>query len=224
MFDTLTLSNLRHRSCGVVRGASSTRPAIWVVEENGIRAVVKDFSVNKFLFRNLAGRFLVWRESKAYRRLIGLDGVPRLYKVIDGLALVFEAIPGRNLESLGPKTRLPDSFFDALNELVDRFHQRGVAHCDLKRAPNTLVGDDDRPYIVDWAASICETEFRFPLLNRIYQRFVLDDRLAVIKLKLRHRPDLVTPEERTQYAYRSRGEKVIRSIRDRLREWLQKAA
>lgn len=224
MFDTLKLPDLPAKKSGTLRGPSSTRPAIWIVEEDGVRAVVKDFSVNKFLFRNTVGRFLIWREKKAYKRLEGIKGVPALYQVIDGLALVLEEIPGRSLENLEKEIKLPESFFHCLKELVARFHKRGLAHCDLKRAPNTLLGNDGFPYIVDWAASISEAEFRLPLLNPIYRRFVLDDQMAVIKLKLRHTPETVTPEEKDRYTCRSSGEKLIRRVRDSLREILQKAA
>lgn len=223
MFDTLKLSELSANNAGILRGPSSTRPTIWIVEENGIRAVVKDFSTNKFLFRNTVGRFLVWREGKAYKKLRGIRGVPVLYRVVDGLALVIEEIQGRNLENLENEIKLSSPFFDALEELVRRFHRRGLAHCDLKRAPNTLIGSDGFPYIVDWAASISKEEFRLPLLGSIYRRFLSDDYLAVIKLKLRHAPETVRPDEKDRYHYRSGGEKFIRAVRDRLRAILQKA-
>ncbi|MBU1904416.1 MAG: hypothetical protein KJ573_12600, partial [Proteobacteria bacterium] len=106
MFDTLKLSELSANNAGILRGPSSTRPTIWIVEENGIRAVVKDFSTNKFLFRNTVGRFLVWREGKAYKKLRGIRGVPVLYRVVDGLALVIEEIQGRNLENLENEIKL----------------------------------------------------------------------------------------------------------------------
>ena len=222
MFDALKLSDLPIKNSGMLRGSSSTRPAIWIVEEKGVRAVVKDFSKNKFFFRNTVGRFLIWRESKAYRRLRGITGAPVFYRVIDGLALVTEEIPGRSLENLEKEIKLPDSFFEALKELVTRVHDNGLAHCDLKRAPNTLLGDDGLPYIIDWAASISEKEFRIPPLSLIYRRFKLDDHLAITKLKLRHSPETVSPEEAALYNYRSWGERLIRAIRDRVREVLQK--
>jgi serine/threonine protein kinase len=223
MFDALKLSDLPTKNCGILRAPSSTRPAIWIVEENGLRAVVKDFSKNRFLFRNTIGRFLIWREKKAYRKLRGITGVPAFYRVIDGLALVTEEIPGRSLENLEKEMKLPDSFFEALTRLVTHIHNKGLAHCDLKRAPNTLLGNDQLPYIIDWAASISEEEFRIPPLGLIYRRFKLDDHMAVIKLKLRHSPETVSPEEAARYNYRSRGERLIRAVRDRLREILQKS-
>ena len=98
MFETLKLCDLPGKQCGVLRRPSNTRPTIWIVEENGMRAVVKDFSANRFLFRNTVGRFLVWRERRAYGKLKNLRGVPDLYRVIDGLALVIEKIPASNAE------------------------------------------------------------------------------------------------------------------------------
>ena len=222
MFDSINISGFPENQSCILRPPSSTRPTIWSAEENGVHAVVKDFRANGFFFRNVVGRFLVWRESKAYKKLKGIKGIPALYKEIDGLVLVVEEIPGRNLENLEKELRLPESFFDALKDLVDRFHKRGLAHCDLKRAPNVLLGHDGCPYLVDWSAAISASEFRLPLLNFVYQRFLLDDYMAIIKLKLRHIPEAVTLYEQKCYNHRSGAEKLIRSIRDWLRDILQK--
>lgn len=224
MFDVFGQKDFLQRHGTVLRKFSSTRPMLWVVEENGVRAVVKDFRSNGFLFRNIAGRFLIWREGKALRRLSGIKGVPSLYRIIDGVVLVMEEVPGRNLEEIQGQRKLPGEFFEEMKDLVDRFHQRGVAHCDLKRAPNTLVDPDGRPYIVDWAASIFMSEFRFFPFNHIFRRFLHDDYMAIVKLKLRHCPEAVSREESVRYAYKSRLEVLIRKIRDRLREWLQRVA
>ena len=224
MFESLKLSDLHESRTRILRAPSSTRPTLWGVEENGSKAVVKDFSKNGFLFRNFIGRFLIWRENKAYRRLKGLEGIPRIYGVIDGLAIVVEEIRGRNIEGLERKNPLGETFFYDLWQLIEKIHDRGLAHCDLKRAPNILIGEDGKPYIVDWSASVSRSEFRFFPLNHIYRRFLEDDFNAVTKIKLTHIPDRVSPEERRRYYYRSKGEKMIRSIRDRLRELLQKVA
>ncbi len=224
MFQNLRLSDLSRIQTKVLRRPTTTRPIIRQIEANGLRAVVKDFSVNGFVYRNMFGRLLVWRESRAYRRLAGIPGVPRLYGVMNGLALVMEEIPGRSLEKLEKETKLPPSFFDSMEKLITRCHRRGIAHCDLKRAPNTMLGPEGEPYLIDWAASISESECSLPLLRQIYERFLLDDYLAVIKLKLRHVPEAVSIEERIRYGRKSPAEKVIRSIRDRLRSLLQHVA
>jgi serine/threonine protein kinase len=222
--ESLTLSDLLNRKVATLRKPSSTRPALYRIEVGSARAVVKDYSVNHRLFRNLIGRFLTWREQKAYRRLKGVEGVPALYGVVEGLALVLEEVQGRNVEGLDKEMRLPVQFFEALRDLVERVHRRGLCHCDLKRAANVLVGNEGQPYIIDWSAAILETEFRFFPARLIYKRFLLDDRHAVIKLQLRHCPEAVDPEELRRYQKRSAAERAIRKLRDGARDLLQKVA
>jgi len=221
-FHRLKLSELPVSGIEVIREASSTRPSVWVLEQSGLRVVVKDFRHNRFMFRNIIGRFLTWREKKAYRRLRGLAGVPTLYQEIGGLALVFEEIQGRNLENLEKETRLPEEFFKKLRDLVTEVHERGLAHCDLKRAPNVLLGKDGGPYILDWSSAISEREFRFFPLNLIYRRFILDDYNAVTKLQLTHCPEKISPQEKERYQNRSRPENLVRSIRDKGRTLLKR--
>jgi RIO-like serine/threonine protein kinase len=224
MFDSLKLTDLSKERTTVLRPPSNTRPAVWFIKEKGFRAVVKDFSVNRFFYRNIFGRFLVWREAKALKKLRGLKGVPGLFRVIGGLCLVIEEIPGKTLKQVQDEGRLPDGFFDDLRALVDRFHEKGVAHCDLKRAENILLGYDGRPYVIDWAASISRSEFGLPLLDLIYKRFMKDDYNAITKRKLVHSPELVPLEEREEYLYQSRTERAVRAFRDRLRAFLKKVA
>jgi serine/threonine protein kinase len=224
MFDSIKISDIVRYRRKVLREPSSTRPALYVIQENDIRAVVKDFSPNGRLYRNIVGRFLIWRESKAYRRLKDLKGVPRFFRSIDGIALILEEIPGKNIEDLEKEAMLPKEFFEELRRLVERIHERGLVHCDLKRAPNILLGYNGKPYIVDWSASIFKTEFGVFPLNLLYRRFLLDDFNAITKIQLRHCPENVTPEEKRQYDHRSRSEKLIRSIRNKARAILQKIA
>lgn len=225
MFGALKLlSDHAGRQGNVLRKSSSTRPILWVAEENENRAVIKDYSTNRFFYRNTIGRFLIWRETKAYRKLSGLKGIPNLYRVIDGLALVIEEISGQDIEGLEKGEKLSKEFFIELRELVESVHKRGLAHCDLKRAPNILLGHDGKPYIVDWSASISEREFKFSPLNLIPKRFFLDDLNAIIKIQLRHSPSSITPEDKRRYNQRSKPEKLIRATRDRLRNLLQRIA
>jgi RIO-like serine/threonine protein kinase len=225
VFESVRLSELPELRRRVLRRPSSTRPALWLIEKGGVRAVVKDYSLNGFLYRHTVGRFLIWREGKAYRRLKGLEGVPDLYGVINGLALVMEEIPGSNMEGLENDRQLSEGFFRSLRVLVDRIHGRGLAHCDLKRAPNILMGRDGKPYIVDWSAAISEREFPIFPLNKIYQRFLQDDLNAIMKLRLKHCPaETISSEEKRLYYRRGVGERLVRRLRDRAREWLQRIA
>lgn len=224
MFQTLQLGDLRTAKVELLRAPSSTRPAVYVIDAEGAKAVVKDFTGNGFFYRNLIGRFLVWREEKAYRRLKGVKGTPVLHRVLKGRALVMEHIPGKSLEIAGETPELSPEFFEELRRLVEEFHGRGICHCDLKRAANILTGVDGKPYVLDWSAAILRTEFRLYPLSLIYRRFVVDDLNAVTKYQLRHCPETVTPEALNRYSHRSRAEKAIRTLRDRLRRILKEVA
>ena len=91
MFDHIKISDIPRCRREILRKPSNTRPALCVIEDNGVRAVVKDYSKNSLLYRNIVGRLLIWRERKAYRKLKGLNGIPSYYRSIDGLALLLDA-------------------------------------------------------------------------------------------------------------------------------------
>lgn len=224
MLTDLTLDTLPQKSLKVLRPRSSTRPIIWLVEDGGRLLVVKDFSRNGRFYRNLFGRFLIWREAKAYRKLRGLQGVPTCYGVLDGLAIVTEFVEGKTLKQAEKQGKLPPTFFQNLKELIDSFHRRGIAHCDLKRTPNIVISHDGTPYILDWAAAISATEFRPYPLSKVYARLVKDDYMALIKMKLRYIPEQVTPGEKAMYEKRSAAERLVRTVRDKLRHWLKSVA
>ena len=208
----------------IVREHSSTRPAVWRFDESGKSYILKDFSRNGFLYRNIIGRFLLWREYRALYALAGINGVPEIIELIKGRAIITEEIKGKSLKNLDLEKKLPESFFNELKNLIDTIHDKGVAHCDLKSFGNIIEGKDGRPYIIDWGAAIQKKEFFMPPLNLIYERFVLDDYMAITKVKLDHIPEKVTEGELLRYHHRSNAEKIIRKVRDWLRSLLQKVA
>jgi serine/threonine protein kinase len=224
MFQSLTIKNLTKSQIGLMRQPTNTRPIIRSVEENGFQMVIKDFSVNGFVYRNTIGRFLVWREGRAYQRLKGVKGIPVLFRKVNGLALVISKIPGKNLEHLSGEERPDLDFFQKLTRLIQECHECGVAHCDLKRSANTMIDEFGKPYIVDWSTAITDSEFCVYPLTLIYRMFLKDDFKAVTKLKLRFCPESITDEERRKYAQTGGGERAIRAVRDFARKCLQKIA
>jgi serine/threonine protein kinase len=216
MFDSIKLSQIPDNHCGILRKPSNTRPSIWIIQENGIRAVIKDFSTTGFLYRNSIGRLLIWRESTAYKRLKGLKGVPSFYGTVNGLALILEEIPGNDLEMIKDKKSLSKDFYQELRNLVESIHQRGLIHGDLKRAPNILLSDNGKPYIVDWASSISKWEFGFFPFNRIYQRLIQADFNAIVKIQLKHCPETISAKEKRRYARITPSEKAFRTLWDKI--------
>jgi hypothetical protein len=103
------------------------------------------------------GRFLARREASILRRLEGTGHVPILFGMIriDGRrlqhAVAHQYIPGHPLSG---HERVPDGFFPSLQAMLERMHAEGLAYVDLHKCENIIVGDDGRPYLVDFQISL----------------------------------------------------------------------
>lgn len=142
------------------------------------------------------GRFLGRREIRLYAELQDQAGVPRLIGAVGRTGFLHAFVPGHALER---REAVSDSFFDELRDLLAEMHRRHIAYVDLNKRQNILVGDDGRPYLIDFQISLhlpprgwCKLALAQWLL-RIFQRA---DNYHYLKHKLRLRPDLATPEER----------------------------
>jgi hypothetical protein len=96
----------------------------------------------------VVARALLRRERKALRALGALEGVPRL----------LEATPAADVlerthldgEPLHRARELPIDFFERLEALVRALHARGVAHNDLHKEQNIIVGPGGAPGLIDF--------------------------------------------------------------------------
>jgi predicted Ser/Thr protein kinase len=133
-------------------------------------------------------RSLLRREAAVYARLRGIAGIPRSFGLVgDGLAL--EHIAGPSLREHEPKIADRDAFFAKLRATLDAMHAAGVAHSDLKRKDNIIVGSGERPYLIDFGIAV-----RRSATNALWNRLVFDravqmDLNAWIKLKYGRRVD-----------------------------------
>jgi serine/threonine protein kinase len=95
-------------------------------------------------------RHLLRREAGVYDRLAGIPGIPRSYGLLDGRYLLLEHVSGPSYR--GAETSLADRerFFALLLETLRAMHAAGVAHRDLKRKDNLIVGPGERPYLIDF--------------------------------------------------------------------------
>ncbi len=203
----------------VLREANSTRPLVWSYEHNQREYVVKDYSFHRGWYRGV-GRFLIYREVKALKRLSPMEGVPNLVLWFSPYRLVTERISGITLEEAERGRKIDLNFFEDLKALIARLHQRGVAHCDLKRAANILVTEEGKPTILDFSSAIFQEEFPF-LLKAIYARFQRDDLAAVVKFKGRLFPEEVSELERATFLKRGKLESLVRRVRDRIRDLIK---
>jgi len=173
------------------RGAWS-KADIYLARAGGATLVVKDFAAKSLPIR-LLGRFQVGRECRAYRALDGIDGVARWLGRIDAHALALERVEGtplRKFRKRGGRKEL----LAALRAVLDRIHERGVIHNDLRGKDNTLVRSDGRVVLIDFAGA-----FRFRpggLWHRLlFRRLARVDEAAYLKWKRILDPQSLTPEE-----------------------------
>jgi len=191
----LTLQELRARAVKTFRHGGGSRPDVLLIRAGTELAVLKDFNRADPWFGRLVGPLSIRRESRALKQLEGVQGVPRLLRTVGRNALLLEYIPGMNAREV-PAGGLPPQFFERFYRLVDRLHESGVAHCDLRSEGNILVGTDGEPYAVDFTAHFRRgRDWNLPA-RWAYGKFCEADRVAVARLKRSRAPELLTDAEK----------------------------
>ena len=101
-------------------------------------------------------RWSIRREYRVYQRLQGVPGVPPCYGLYAGEWLVLGYIAGRRSRNrnLPPPEHRPHPAIPGLRTTIAEMHRRGVAHSDLKRHHNLIVGDDGWLYIIDFGTAL----------------------------------------------------------------------
>lgn len=154
-----------------------------LVEFEGGPIVLKDLSSRAWPVRELLGPWQLDREARAYRRLEGLEGVPRFLGRVDRQAIAIEYVAGRDLSHLRPGD-LPALFFDRLEGIVEAVHARGVAHGDL-HGQDVLVGPGGEPYVIDFSTAILAAARPGRVRARLFDQARRADRRSVAKLRRR---------------------------------------
>ncbi len=193
----LTRKYIEENTIGFYRTAEGTRPDLRVVNYEGRKIIVKDFKGSDFLFRAIVGPILIRREFGALRKLIGIHGIPQLICKIDKYAIAMEHISGQSLDRV-QKGILDNNFYINLRRLVDDMHRCGVAHCDLRSRGNVMYGDDGLPYIVDFAACVYRGRGLNPFIRFLFEQFVKADENAVLRIKRRLSPELLSDEDNAE--------------------------
>ncbi len=141
------------------------------------------------------GRFLAWQEARMYGELSGMEAVPEFVGRYGSTCIVHEFIEGAPLEKNQP---VPDGFFGQLKEAIDAIHARDMAYVDLEKRQNVLLGDDGKPYLIDFQISwhLPRSMGGETLLARwVRRRLQEGDRYHLLKLQRRVRRDQLTEEQ-----------------------------
>jgi predicted Ser/Thr protein kinase len=149
-------------------------------------------------------RSLLRREAAVYARLGGIAGIPRSFGLV-GHGLALEHIAGPSLREHEPRIGDREAFFAKLLATVEGMHAAGVAHGDLKRKDNIIVGAGERPYLIDFGIAVRRSDTS-ALWNRVvFAPLKQIDMNAWIKLKYGRRiepaeePDVLTAEDAEIY-------------------------
>jgi len=140
-------------------------------------------------------RHLLRREHAVYTRLGNVVGIPRSLGLVRDEYLALEYIAGPSLRAFEAHLNDRDDFFGKLLTTLQSMHAAGVAHGDLKRKDNIIVGPNEQPYLIDFGIA-CRRSDTSGLWNRwVFARFRQMDYNAWVKLKYGRRIDAQTARE-----------------------------
>jgi len=174
--------------------------------------IVKTATGNRIL--RAARRAMLRREHGIYQRLQGIAGIPRCAGLERGEDLLLEYIEGQSLRDavLLPPER--ERFFAALLELIQAIHRAGVAHGDLKRKDNILVGPDHLPYLIDFGTAVSSPEGAGFLRRFLFRQLRRMDLNAWVKLKYQRQRIEMDPVDLQFHrpTVAERGARVVRRV------------
>lgn len=147
------------------------------------------------------GRQLAANERNALERLRDVPNVPKslgdvcVAGEVWRNAIAREYIPGH---PLARNERVNGQFFPALFQTLTTMHQRGLAYIDMHKRENIIVGDDGKPYLIDFQIGMDRTRRRLawiPGLGFLFDLFCRSDMYHLNKHVLKHDPNLTVEAE-----------------------------
>lgn len=190
--------------------ATSNQGTVLLFEGDGLKLVIKTAMGRGPLRR--ARQATLEREYAAYQRLRGVEGVPACYGLLAGRYLLMEFIDGTAYRHATWQDR--DRWFAELLLVIQAFHARGVSHGDLKSKTNMIVGNDQKPYIIDFGTTFLHKDGFHPLNNHLFEYGKRLDINAWVKHKYHGRYNNASEEDRQLLNY-SKLEWVVRKLRGR---------
>ncbi len=148
------------------------------------------------------GELLARREVEVFKKLQGIRGIPEFMGTIGPTGFVHAFVPGK---PLAPRQGLTTVFFDELAELLRAVHGRYVAYVDTNKRDNILLGEDGKPWLIDFQISWnCRKNGRSNFISRwLLRRFQAEDWYHYYKHKAGLARRICSPEDFAKAANRS---------------------
>jgi len=191
---------------------------VYLVDIDGQKAIIKDFSSRPFLSRHLPCRLIIQRELSVLHDLRDTGRVPKVYGQLSPFSFALEYLEG---ESPGRHNagQWPDAF-QKTADFLDDMHNRGFAHNDFRR-DNMMVMADGEVCFFDFAAALRKPQkyrllfFPLTLLVNFMQWM---DQIGLLKMK----PDLTGQPLTADEKKRSEKPLIVRGLRDFWKHYINK--
>ena len=164
-------------------GRNRNKADILVYEAGKRRFAVKDYAPRPWWIRHTVGRFLIRRETRAYRASRGIRGLPRFLGRLGPFALATEYVEARTLAEFDDGTVEP-ARFDALQRIVLALHDRGLALADLNHR-DVLLTASGEVYVIDLAAAWIAGVRPGPVRRRLFEHLRNTDLFSLARLRAR---------------------------------------
>ena len=142
------------------------------------------------------GHWLRDHEYKVLQHLQGIEGVAHLVGRYGTTGMLYEYVKGQSLDE---SPEIPNTFFEQLEDLLDRIHACDVAYIDMNKRGNILLRPDGRPLMIDFQISWHVPKLPIIglrcLAQYIFRCLVEEDVYHLMKHKRRLRPDLMNESE-----------------------------
>lgn len=177
------------RPVATIRGRNGTKADIlrYDLEDGGV--AVKDYRHRPAWVRATLGRYLIRRESRAYRAAGALEGLPEFLGRLGPVTLATRWVDAAPLALCAGEGsgRPPSGLFDRLERFLDELHRRHVALADLHHR-DVLVGRDGQVHVVDLAMAYRYRErpaLLRPLRRWLFAHLCRLDRIAAARMRAR---------------------------------------
>jgi hypothetical protein len=200
--DTIEVRGVRYQRLRTVKHDFFAATGFYQ-NDAGERVVLKMSRAEEFAGVPLEwlGRWICRREQRFYSKLSHLAAIPKVLGAVEPTGFVLQYVSGVPLSSC---PAVPDGFFDELSELLRKVHDRGLAYVDTNKTQNILVGEDGRPYLIDFQISFDLQDMGDRWPGRLILRYLQQcDDYHVLKHKMRLRPDEMTHLERQRSGRRA---------------------
>ncbi len=191
--ESLRRADLHDVSIGYIKKGAWNKADVILIGLPECEFAVKDYG-RKWLPVRLTGAWQLRREIRAYRRLEGVAGVPRLRRVIDRHAIVLDYIGGIRLPKYHRRQGGLPQVARRVKDLLDAVHRRGIIHGDLRSRDNFLVTTGGDLFLIDFSSStVFDPE---SWLGRVvFPRLIKAEERALLKWKVALAPQELTEEE-----------------------------